>query len=183
MAAEYFIAFLVFFFYYYKTLLQHQADTRWLQRHISYPEIPIPRGQLSSGMEEFKWGRLPIWEAKRTQRRLTECPAWVTRHSWYNLTSGYGTTHGQGTLTPWILFYLESKDLIFHIYGFYFFTNSLCIFSYIWKHIKWKNKDDSVDKFMKKKFLNHENLNYIRKHPNHENFSRCKITGSHNPEK
>lgn len=121
MATEYFIAFLVFFFYYYRTWLQHQADTRWLQRHISYPEIPITWSQLSSGMEEFKWGSLPIWEAKRTQRRLTEYPAWVTRHSWYNLTSGYGTAHGQGTLTPWILFYLESKDLIF--------TYMACIFS------------------------------------------------------
>lgn len=53
---------------------------------------------------------------------------------------------------------------MFQLHCFFVLINPLCIFSYIWKNIKWRNKDDSVDKVIKMKFLKQENFNFIKKH-------------------
>lgn len=80
-----------------------------------------------------------------------------------------------------IIFFYKVKARFFKCTTWIFVSSTHS--EYIWKYIKWRNKDNSVDKFMKIKFLNQENFNYIRKYPNRENFSRWKITASHNLEK
>lgn len=134
----------------------------------------------------FKYGRVkwcvpPAQEANRNQMKLTERLArttnlfttWLDPRLWKD---------------PWRVKLNSIKITFSRMWRLHFSNIILVFFSSIYsvyfltfgKTPSEEIKIDSVDKLTKMKFLNQENFNYIRKHPNHENFSRCKSTRSQN---
>ena len=146
---------------------------------------------MSVGPAIFKYGRVQVMYFSRSRGKgnpteVNWMLAGVTKCLQPNLTPGYGRTRTQReeTQTPLKWYFPENTGSVFQVYSLYFcFISSLCIFSCIWKYINGKNKDNSIAKFMKMKFLSWKNFNYIRKYQNHKNVSRWKITEPHNLKK